>query len=361
MSIHSQLDSSLMETSEDEEAKRKEAEKAAKKAKKGLTAAELDANVDIELAETDTLTLLYIPSTISNHDTEEQQAQSAASKAYEQLKQNKIGSDSYTIRGTQTLNLAQKTKQENFQGFTQESKEVTASNWDIDDASKQEKITEQKKQEINYYKSIETFMTEKLKQPNSLFDAEALASHISIVTSKSNDIKAGKSGSNSTKSGQKSKMKSSAKMGESRNESEEPSSSISGSVSKTQTNQFSTETGQVGDFANVKAKDIKYVEEELPDSMMRAIRIIERLLTQSKYHEQHILYKNYPPVDIAKQTDEDEDQNNDPNANRMMPFGGGKKKEEEKKEEENEANKEDPDEVSITHLFKFRCDITDGR
>ena len=36
----------------------------------------------------------------------------------------------------------------------------------------------------------------------------------------------------------------------------------------------------------MKAKDIEYVDEELPDSMMKAIRIIERLLTQSKYHEQ---------------------------------------------------------------------------
>lgn len=30
---------------------------------------------------------------------------------------------------------------------------------------------------------------------------------------------------------------------------------------------------------------------ELPDTMIQAIKIIERLLTQSKYHEQHVLYK----------------------------------------------------------------------
>lgn len=34
--------------------------------------------------------------------------------------------------------------------------------------------------------------------------------------------------------------------------------------------------------------------------MMKAIRIIERLLTQSKYHEQHVLYKNYPQVSQAE-------------------------------------------------------------
>jgi hypothetical protein len=40
--------------------------------------------------------------------------------------------------------------------------------------------------------------------------------------------------------------------------------------------------------------------------MIKAIRIIERLLTQTKYHEQHVLYKNYPPVDLPKGVAEDD-------------------------------------------------------
>lgn len=44
-------------------------------------------------------------------------------------------------------------------------------------------------------------------------------------------------------------------------------------------------------------------------------------------------------------------------------FGGAaKKKEEEKKEEEvDQKQLEDTDEVSLTRLFQFRCDVTDGR
>ena len=102
-------------------------------------------------------------------------------------------------RGSQTLNLAQKSKNEAYLGFQQENKEVTASNWDITDASKQEKISESKQQEINYLKSIDDIMAEKLKNPNSLFDAEAMASH--IVIESSTDIKQGKSGSTSSKGG----------------------------------------------------------------------------------------------------------------------------------------------------------------
>jgi len=70
MSIHSQLTSSLVETSEDEEAKRKEAE-AKKKAKKGFTQAELDEIINVDLKETATITFFCIPSTINNQDTEE--------------------------------------------------------------------------------------------------------------------------------------------------------------------------------------------------------------------------------------------------------------------------------------------------
>lgn len=41
-----------------------------------------------------------------------------------------------------------------------------------------------------------------------------------------------------------------------------------------------------GDNKTFKAKDVTYVEEDIPDSMINAIRIIERLLTQLKFHEQ---------------------------------------------------------------------------
>ena len=113
-------------------------------------------------------------------------------------------------------------------------------------------------------------------------------------------------------------------------------------------------------FGNVKAKDIEYANEELPDSMLKAIRIINRLLTQSKFHEQHVLYMNYPPVDIVRKDADDDDDNADPNKNKLMGFGGGKKKEEEKKEEE-EDKKEDDDAYRLIPLFKFACDLTQGR
>lgn len=58
------MTSSLLETSEDEEAKRKAEEKLAKKNKKGLTEKEIEALIDIELGESDTFDLLFIPSSL---------------------------------------------------------------------------------------------------------------------------------------------------------------------------------------------------------------------------------------------------------------------------------------------------------
>ena len=101
-----------METSEDEEAKRKEAEKAAKKGRKGMTPEELEkflnSTVDVNLKETKTITLMVIRGVVVNQDTDEHTAALSDNKLYEQLKQNKIGSDSYMTRGSQTLNLTQK-------------------------------------------------------------------------------------------------------------------------------------------------------------------------------------------------------------------------------------------------------------
>ena len=50
----------------------------------------------------------------SDEDVEKQEK----NKLYKELIQNKIGSDSYMVRGAQTLNLAQKTKNIHFVGFT---------------------------------------------------------------------------------------------------------------------------------------------------------------------------------------------------------------------------------------------------
>ena len=134
------MSSSLVETSEDEEAKRKEAEKAAKSAKKGLDEKELDKDVDVVIEETETIFLLHMPSqvvaaqTSGDGDNEEVKQVDAAIKRYENFLENKKGSDNYTERGSQTMNLTQKTREVANRGFTLENKEIQASWWSIYDS-----------------------------------------------------------------------------------------------------------------------------------------------------------------------------------------------------------------------------------
>ena len=125
------MSSSLAETSEDEEAKKKEAEKAAKAAKRGLSDKEKDADVDIVIEETETVFMLNIPSQVfpaqssgDDEASEEQKQIDAQNKRYEIFLENKKGSDNYTDRGSQTINLPQKTREVSNKGFTLEHKEI---------------------------------------------------------------------------------------------------------------------------------------------------------------------------------------------------------------------------------------------
>ena len=69
LSMQSVISSSLAETSEDEEAKRKEKEKKSKKGELGEK--DLEKPVDIEIAETETMNILFIPSYMVTLDSEE--------------------------------------------------------------------------------------------------------------------------------------------------------------------------------------------------------------------------------------------------------------------------------------------------
>lgn len=82
-------------------------------------------------------------------------------------------------------------------------------------------------------------------------------------------------------------------------------------------------------------KAAEFVDEELPESIMKAIKIIERLLTQNAFHEQHVLYKNYPPVKLGKRDllDDEEEGNA---KKRPMGIKKEKAKEDDDKKEDEE-------------------------
>ena len=55
--------------------------------------------------------------------------------------------------------------------------------------------------------------------------------------------------------------------------------------------------------------------------MIKCIKIIERLLTQSKFHEAHVLYKDYPAADVSKVTKQDEENADQKDKGPKLGFG----------------------------------------
>lgn len=184
-SMQSGVSMTMTETSEDAR-ERAEAEAAkAKKKDRGLTEKEMAAHIDIELYESETITLFMVPGITGVMETEEFNIIDEENKKYETLLDNKKGSDSYEGRGTQTMNYTLKSREINctdLHTFIEHPVFVQASNYDIDDASKQENVGEAQKMTNGFYESIARTMTERMKDPRCLIDAEALASHVSIVS-----------------------------------------------------------------------------------------------------------------------------------------------------------------------------------
>lgn len=89
-------------------------------------------------------------------------------------------------------------------------------------------------------------------------------------------------------------------------------------------------------FASQK---VEYAAVELPETMMAAVQIIERLLTQALYHEKHVLYKAYPQSNLSKGSgvdDDDEEEGNKKGMGMAMKKRKAKEDKEEVKEEDEE-------------------------
>lgn len=220
-----------------------------------------------------------------------------------------------------------------------------------------ERVSDAKRQEMEYLQMVNETLTERSKHRQAFIDAENLASHISIGS----ETNSRKTGNDKTQSGVKSGtgMTKNVKSSNTNLNQSQTSEISDKSTSQTHTNPTSTEGGTqtgTGAYATIK-KNAEYVNEELPESIMKAIKIIERLLTQNAFHEQHVLYKNYPPVKLANRNFADEDEEGQTKGRKMGMKKETKKEDEDKKEEE--EVKEGT--ITLKPLFTFECDITEGR
>lgn len=97
-------------------------------------------------------------------------------------------------------------------------------------------------------------------------------------------------------------------------------------------------SSEVGDFG--KKHKVEFLEVELPDTMLKAIKIIERLLTQAKYPEEHVLYRDFPPINLQDVKDDDDEEDGKKKGNFLGGLGARGKKDKAKEEEEKKDEEE---------------------
>jgi WD40 repeat protein len=368
--------SSMLEGSEDEESRRQDAKRKKREEKRGLSDAEKNAQVDITLSETETMTLMYIPGTICTDPNDESMNET---KDYKVLLSYKVGADSYNNRGSQTLNLTQKPKDiAPDKIFMLKDMKVQVNNYEIEEENRKIKEDDGAKMIRIYEKSIEDIMSDKLKDERALIDSEELASHISIYsqTTTQGNVKtpAEKSGSRSGTSGRSSKNKTSGKEGEGTSKSIVKESDTKSGLSD-KLSSSSTTAQQIGGNSKTSGfpdstipNKMEFTDADAPSydptSMLKAIKIIERLLTQSKYHKEHVLYTDYPQVTLSKASDKKDDEEEKKGGVQAFDLAAMASKEDEQEQEESEDEDEMTDEkdpIRLKPLFKFECEFTRDR
>jgi hypothetical protein len=354
--------SSMLDGSEDEENRRQEAKKKKKDEKKGLSEEEKNKLVDIELEETETLTLFHMPSMIITDPNDEEAL--LPTENYKKLLQYKVGADSYNIRGVQTLNLTQKPKDiAPDKIFMLKDVKVQVNNYEIEEENRKIREDEGAKMVKIYEKSIEDIMHDKLQDPRALIDSEELASHISIysqVTSQVTKVP-GKSGTSQKSSRNKTNTKEGEGTSKSIIKESDTKSGLSDKLSSSSTTQQQlgghSKTSGLPD--NTIPSKMEFVEGDTTydaGSMLKAIKIIERLLTQSKYHKEHVMYTDYPQVVLPKASDKKEEQEEKKTGVAAFDLEALNKQEEEVEQEESEDEddiKTNKDMIKLKLLFKF--------
>ncbi|XP_044050038.1 dynein axonemal intermediate chain 4-like isoform X2 [Siniperca chuatsi] len=102
--------------------------------KQHVTEEMLNEVVDICLSETDTISLLDIPSTFVSKDADDAQAIKEKNIHYAELCKNIMGNDKYVVRSMQTFDGAPKNKQSQSDAIVMVDKDTNATLWDIYDS-----------------------------------------------------------------------------------------------------------------------------------------------------------------------------------------------------------------------------------
>ena len=304
---------------------------------KGVKDEDLDKYIDIDLKETETFTIFFIPSTAVSAKAENKEEIDKINASYKNLLKEKVGSDNFKSRPSQTTNFMQKIKDVVTETIKKHEFECDVTNWMLHDSFLENPKPSHELVANHFEQEVKANLTDQLKHRGTLLDPEkSLTDTYHSVSISQSQI--------TNKDVTSSKVKSSKRIDKS-------SHSVHSSSSITQSKHSQGSGKQEVEVTPFKAPDNII----LPDTLLNKFNIVERILTQNRYLEQQILYRNYPTVEFQKVIEEEKKQEKGLSSKFALLQ---MKKESEKKEEVKEEV--DKDSEHMVDLFKYTCsEVTD--
>ena len=222
---------------------------------------------------------LFLPSSLVARTSDEFTKIDNRNKAYEALKVSKIGSDKFADDWVQTTVVYNKPKEIIPTRKEDSEKGVSATKSEIVDSIKLAHITVPEMRKNEFHESVDRIIKRKTKKKNFFFNHEQPQVSLSynemdVSVSQSKD---GKKLSNITQS---------------KSHAVTNSNAPEGSINDTQKSISKDVTTLEGEGGNLAEEEED--KEELILSMKGPFKIIERLVTESKYHKMQVHYKAYP-------------------------------------------------------------------
>jgi WD40 repeat protein len=294
----------------------------------GLSKDDLERNIDIILAETDTDCLLNFPSLSIALDHPQHAAVSARNKHYEELCHSKADSDSYREQHAQTLNNEKKNKEVTAAPTAQQSVEVNANGWDIFDTFATDEV--QKHEQIQQACDKESLLAvaQAVKKPGCLFTMSEPYPEKKLIASEpakkpGNDRGPGRAkrgvgavaaGASATQTSSGSPSKSLAAGPTAGSGGGGGAAPGQGDVAGADGAGASPEEGRMEQddeeapdeqIAPLDAVPWKVGEKTpIPEELLGQLRVMERIVAQNVYHKQHMVYRNYPTLEELAKLDE---------------------------------------------------------
>lgn len=297
----------------------------------GLTKEELERPVDIILAETETQTLLYFPSLCVALESDKSSIIVSRNKFYDELCAGKADSDKFREQHTQSMNQPHKSKEVFAAPLSQESVEVSANRWDIYDTFATASMPKHEQIQQSCEKESAATVALAVKKPGCLFTMSEPypQSDLSVLRQVSKAVK-GKDDNKraiTLKSGNSAVRAAASGLagGPSKNlgaaastdiaEAQGLASGNTGSAGVETTMEASAEAGEVGSLTDLlepsktpqPVDQIPWMigaENPIPEELGKALRVMERIVSQNVFHKQHMIYRNYPTLEELARLDE---------------------------------------------------------